>query len=43
MTAKELQKRNIKSDNLRVLQTEDGPLHVQAGDIHLRRTNDRIN
>ena len=33
----------LERDGSLLLQTEDGPLHVQAGDIHLRRTNDRIN
>ncbi len=28
MTAKELQKRNIKAENLRVLQTEDGFVRI---------------
>jgi hypothetical protein len=32
MTATELQKRNEKADNLRVLQTDDGQFYVESGE-----------
>ena len=32
MTAKELQKRNAKAENLRVLQTEDGSYYVESAE-----------
>jgi BirA family transcriptional regulator, biotin operon repressor / biotin---[acetyl-CoA-carboxylase] ligase len=32
----------LESDGSLLLRTADGPLHVQAGDIHLRRSDDRI-